>query len=163
MARNHAALTMTAYSRAFVRASAGIDWSRPCLIWLCDYVLDETGVDPAAAWRRAEWTERTAMATMARVGRGHQGDSLVEKALEEAAATCGWAAADVPDGACVGVFQYGDIGLPAVFDGNGSWLVATAAGAVVTKRTPKKIWRLPCAVDVPGGANSPVLDGPGSG
>jgi hypothetical protein len=154
---------MTAFARAFARASAGIDWSRPCLIWLCDYVEDVTGFDPASRWRHYDWNERRARRAMASAGRFHPGDTPVERALCEAARTGGWVEASVPYGATVGVFNGLDgVGLPAIFDGRDGWLLATAKGAVVTRAAPSKMWRLPVADLGPGAADARHDDGAGS-
>lgn len=136
----------TPYAKALARASAGIDWSRPCLIWLCDYVVDVTGFDPADRWRHYDWTERRARRAMAAAGRFHPGSTPVEKALRQAASTGDWIEVDEPEAPCVGVFNdSGGIGLPAIYDGAGRWLLATALGAHVTTQKPTVMWRLPSA------------------
>ena len=136
---------MTAYARAFARAADGITWSYPCLIWVSDYALDLTGNDPAERFRSWVWDERKSMRAMASAGRGMPGTSPVERALHDIAERCEWFEVEEPQGHCVGVYDLGEIGVPAIYDGASRWLVATADGAIVTAHAPKKIWRLPIA------------------
>lgn len=145
------------FANALARASRGIDWSRPCLIWLCDYVVEVTGHDPAARWRHYDWTETRAKRAMASAGRFHSGASPVERALREAAKTGGWVETTAPRGPCVGVFNSETVplGLPAIFDGRDRWLLATADGAVTTKTTPSRMWSLPIAQDTRSAGSRP--------
>lgn len=137
---------MTAFGTAFARASRGLDWSYPCLIWLADYLRDATGNDPAADWRSVNWTERKARRELGSLARRGEGDTLLERALDVIAQRNGWCfAAETKQGAVmVGLFTDGaGVGIPAIFDGRDRWLVAALGNATTTKNTPIRMWEVP--------------------
>lgn len=137
---------MSGFENAFKRASSGLDWSYPCLVWVADYVRDETGRDPAAVWRCIFWTERSARRELVVLSEGGRGGTLVERAVDSVARKLGWEESDSPlqGEAMVGIYtsENGE-GVPAVFDGQKRWLLAGMGDATVTTRTPDRMWVLP--------------------
>lgn len=138
---------MTAFDAAFARASRGLDWSYPCLIWLADYLKAATGRDPAESWRHIGWDETTAKGSLARLAVAGEGDSAVERALDAIARREGWREAEGPEqgAVMVGVFPTMDDpeeGAPAIFDGWRGWLVTYAGCATVLRDLPKRIWEV---------------------
>ena len=136
----------SAIANAMTRASRGLDWSYPCLIWIADYVRDETGADPASGWRHIVWDEATAKASLARLAVHGEGASVVERALDFIAKREGWEQADGPrQGAVmIGVFTAEDgVGVPAIFDGDRRWIVSnTGTGWVSLPNAPPRIWEI---------------------
>lgn len=136
---------MTAFDDAFTRASRGLDWSYPCLIWVADYLSAATGRDPAEGWRHIAWDEPGARASLARLAVHGEGETAVERALDVIAKRDGWMASDGPrQGAVmIGVYRDNEVGVPAIFDGWKGWLVTYLGGATVTRSVPVRIWEIP--------------------
>jgi hypothetical protein len=135
--------TEAAFTRAFERAASGFDWSRPCLIWLSDYVRDVTGKDPAAAWRAGVHNKRSALVALKQAARGGKGDTHCERALVAAGQRLGWRETDAPAAGAVGVFNGTDgTGYPAIADPAGNWLLATESGALVIPDRPRRMWSI---------------------
>lgn len=139
-------LVTNAVANAIARASRGLDWSYPCLIWVADYLLDATGIDYAAEWRAIDWTEAAAKHALARLAAGGSGATAVEKALDTLARAAGWLEADGPrQGAImVGVYTAEDgVGVPAIFDGNRRWIVTNDGRSVsALDAEPVKMWEV---------------------
>jgi hypothetical protein len=140
---------MNPFNEAIVTASRGLDWSRPCLIWVADYLLAETGRDPAADWRREAWREIEAKRALISLASEGHGNSSVSQALDVIARREGWEpATETRQGAImVGVFDGGAIdGVPAIFDGLRGWLVGRMQpGCMVVQALPDRIWEVPRA------------------
>jgi len=138
-------------ANAIARARAGLDWSRPCLIWVFDYVREATGIDYAADWRGIEWTEDRAKHALARLAAGGNGETAVEKAIDNLAREQGFEECDGPrQGAVmIGVYQAEDgIGVPAIFDGESRWIVSnTGKGWSSLSAAPERMWELPHAAN----------------
>lgn len=128
------------------RADRGLDWSYPCLVWIADYLLDATGIDPAAEWREIAWDEATARSLLARLAVPGKGETAVERALCAFAERFGWEAADGPrQGAVmIGVYTAEDgVGVPAIFDGQDRWIVSnTGRGWTSVKADPARMWEV---------------------
>ncbi len=137
---------MTAVERAIARASRGLDWSYPCLVWVGDYLLDATGTDFAADWREIAWDEATARFSLARLSVAGVGGTAVERALDAAARRFAWDEADGPrQGAVmVGVYTADDgIGVPAIFDGQKRWIVSNDGKSVTSlDAEPARMWEV---------------------
>lgn len=141
---------MSAVSAAIARASAGLDWSYPCLLWLADYLRDETGIDYASDWRRQPWTEATAKRALARLAAGGEGATAVERVLDNAARSLDWHEADaqmqgaVMIGVYDGIEPGGEaIGIPAIFDGADRWVFSNdGKGVTVTGLPPRRMWEI---------------------
>lgn len=135
---------MNAFNLALARASHGLTWEYPCLIWLADFIRDETGKDPAAAWRSMGWTERTARRELSLLARGGEGRTAVEMAIDVMAKREGWIEEDAPMQGMVMIGVYtepdGDIGVPAIFDGERRWLVSGTGAATITAKPPERLW-----------------------
>lgn len=140
---------MRAAAKALARARRGVDWSRPCLIWIADFVLDATGIDHATGWRGRTWDEASALAELRRLAGGGRGECDVERAIDAFASNLGWEAAEGPrQGAVmVGVYRgLADNGSPAVFDGADRWIVALLGGGWKSLRAdPDRMWEVPRA------------------
>lgn len=137
---------MDARAAALERAEAGLTWQYPCLIWMADYLRDETGRDPAADWRSIDWTEATAKRELAKLAIAAHGDNAVARALDAIARRDGWIETDVPmQGAImVGVLTIGDEGAPAIFDGQSKWISSvTGRGWTITGHHPERMWEIP--------------------
>ena len=138
-----------AVAHAIARARSGLDWSYPCLIWVADFVRDATGTDYASDWRGVEWTEATAKHALTRLAAGGEGETAVEKAVDNLARAVGWEAADGPrQGAVmIGVYRAEDgIGVPAIFDGESRWIVSnTGKGWRTLSAAPERMWEIPHA------------------
>lgn len=136
-----------AVATAIARARSGLDWSYPCLIWTFDYVREATGVDYAAPWRLARWDEATARAALVRAAAGGKGSTAVEKALDRLAREQCFEERDGPrQGAVmIGVYDAEEdgVGVPAIFDGEGRWIVSnTGKGWSTLAAAPKRMWEL---------------------
>lgn len=148
---------MTAITAAMARASRGLDWSYPCLIWIADYVRDATGKDPAEALRHVVWDQRNAQRHLKRLAKlGTIGDTDVERALDYIARRDGWIEADamMQGATMIGVFDaamaFGPVwqrtGAPAIFDGQNRWLCSTDGASVSSVgMKPKRMWEIPSA------------------
>jgi hypothetical protein len=146
---------MTAITAAMARASRGLDWSYPCLIWIADYVRDATGKDPAEALRHVVWDQRNAQRHLKRLAKlGTIGDTDVERALDYIARRDGWIEADamMQGATMIGVFDaamaFGPVwqrtGAPAIFDGQNRWLCSTDGASVSSVGLrPKRMWEIP--------------------
>lgn len=139
---------MNPFNNAILTASRGLDWSRPCLIWIADYLLAETGRDPAADWRQIEgWEEGRAKRELATLAAAGDGDSRVSRALDVIASREGWEpATENRQGALmVGVYDKAATdGVPAIFDGRNGWLLARMEpGCIIVKDMPDRIWEVP--------------------
>lgn len=138
-----------AVANAIARARSGLDWSYPCLIWVADFVRDATGLDYASDWRGIAWTESSARQALLRLAADGEGETAVEKAIDNLARVAGWEAADGPrQGAVmIGVYTAEDgIGVPAIFDGESRWIVSnTGNGWATLSAAPERIWEIPHA------------------
>jgi len=136
-------------ANAIARARSGLDWSYPCLIWVADFVREATGTDYASDWRGVKWTEATAKHALTRLAAGGEGETAVEKAVDNLARAVGWEAADGPrQGAVmIGVYRAEDgIGVPAIFDGESRWIVSnTGKGWRTLSAAPERMWEIPHA------------------
>lgn len=128
------------------RASGGLDWSYPCLIWIADYLRDATGRDPAAAWRTIRWDEAKARHELGRLAVGGEGATAVERALDAIAKRDGWLVADGPrQGAVmIGCLTSEDgVGVPAIFDGERRWIVSNDGhGWTSVAAKPERMWEI---------------------
>jgi hypothetical protein len=136
---------VTPLQSAMIAAEAGTEWR--CLIWLCDYLLAETGRDPGRAWRHiTRWDERTALREMLRLD--GTGDVLVERSLDAGARLHGWVENDGPRQGAVMVGVYRSLspnGSPAIFDKRSRWILPLFGGGwVSTKDAPDRMWEVPC-------------------
>lgn len=140
---------MTAITAAIARASRGLDWSYPCLIWVADYLSDATGRDPAESWRHVNWNEEAAKHSLARLAAAGEGDTAVERALSVIASREGWEPADGPrQGAVmIGVYTSPDgEGAPAIFDGSRRWIVSiNGTGWTSVEAAPGRMWEVKVA------------------
>ena len=84
-----------------------------------------------------------------RLAAGGEGETAVEKAVDNLARAVGWEAADGPrQGAVmIGVYTAEDgIGVPAIFDGESRWIVSnTGNGWATLSAAPERIWEIPHA------------------
>jgi hypothetical protein len=135
---------MTPFDDAMARAARGLDWSYPCLIWAADYVMAATGNDPAAGWRHLLWDEPTARASLGRLAARGEGNTAVERALDFIARRDGWRETDGPQqgAVMVGVYDDGETGYPAIFDGWRGWLVTFTGAATILREPPKRMWEI---------------------
>lgn len=128
------------------RADRGLDWSYPCLIWIADYLCDATGEDPAAEWRREQWTELSALRSLKLLASGGEGSTDVERAMDAMAHTMGWIEADgqMQGATMVGVYDAkNDIGVPAIFDGQDRWIISNdGLGWLSFAVKPKRMWEV---------------------
>lgn len=128
------------------RVDQGLDWSYPCLIWIADYLLDATGRDPAADWRKIDWSEETARHELGRLAVPGTGCTAVERALDVIANRDGWREADCPmQGAVmIGVYTSSDgIGVPAIFDGQDRWIISNdGKGWASVATRPERMWEV---------------------
>lgn len=136
---------MSPVSNAMAAAYAGLDWSRPCLMWLADYLLEATGKDFAADWRGIAWNERRALRELRRLAISGKGETLVERAMDAMAA--GWEpVSECRQGAVlVGVFnKLARDGSPAIFDGQDRWILGHigGGGVTVTGLFPDRAWEV---------------------
>jgi len=147
---------MSPLSNAIARASRGLDWSYPCLIWIADYVWDVTGVDPAAALRHVEWDQTGAQRHLARLARRGEGETDVERALDYIAKRDGWVEVEcaMQGAAMIGVYdgamQFGPVwrptGFPGIYDGQKRWICSTDGASVSSvDMKPKRMWELKIA------------------
>lgn len=163
---------MTPIEQAMARAERGLDWSRPCLIWIADYLRDVTGQDPAADWRAIRWDEATAKGQLARLAAKGRGVTAVERALDVIARRDGWEPAEGPQQGAVMIGVYnaqplmrsdlpdriagdvagveavreGLIGVPSIFDGQKRWIVSNdGRGWTSIALQPYRMWSVPCA------------------
>lgn len=134
-----------AVAAAIVRARAGLDWSRPCLIWLADYLVDAGYRDIAAGWRQP-WGDDTARRELVLLARRGTGGSRVGAVMDWLAREHGWEAADsARQGAVmVGVFDHlAADGVPAIFDGQDRWVAGLVGGGWSSLRTmPDRAWEV---------------------
>lgn len=141
---------MSALQSAMAAADRGLDWSRPCLIWVADYLAEATGIDPAAAWREVAWDEGSARRHLAMLALGGVGSTAVERAIDGMAKRLGWVEADGPrQGAVmIGVFTSADgVGVPAIFDGGKRWVFSnTGRGWTSTAEMPVRMWEVGGAI-----------------
>lgn len=137
---------MSPVAAAMARASRGLDWSYPCLVWIADYLVDATGRDPAEGWRQTEWDEASAKASLARLAVHGEGETAVERALDFIARRDGWESADGPrQGAVmVGCYTAADgIGVPAIFDGDRRWIISNdGRGWTALSAQPPRMWEI---------------------
>lgn len=147
---------MSPLSNAIARASRGLDWSYPCLIWVADYVRDVTGEDPAAALRHIEWDQQRAQRCLARLAKRGEGGSDVERVLDHIAKRDGWIEAEcaMQGAAMVGVYDgavadgplWRHIGVPAIYDGQKRWICSNDGATVSSvEMKPLRTWELPRA------------------
>ena len=131
---------------ALARASGGLTWEYPCLIWIADYLRDATGRDPAAAWRAINWNEATARHELGRLAVAGEGRTAVERALDAIAKRDGWQAVDGPrqGSVMIGCYRSEDgIGIPAIFDGHRRWIVSNdGQGWASHSATPETMWEV---------------------
>lgn len=124
----------------------GIDWGYPCLLWVADYLLDETGRDFAEAFRAVEWNERRAMRQLLALAMQGHGECLVERALDAAARWNGWEEADGPRQGAVMIGVYRRVsanGTAAIFDGESRWIAGVLGGGVITSGAlPERMWEV---------------------
>lgn len=137
-------MSTNAFNLAISRASSGLTWQYPCLIWIADYVRDETGKDWAKRWRGMEWSEASARANLGRLAvRGH-GDTAVERVMDKFATDAEWEEVDGPrqGAAMIGVYDGPDeVGIPAIFDGERRWVYSNdGKGITSTANPPKRMW-----------------------
>lgn len=139
----------TPVANAIARARSGLDWSYPCLIWVADFVRDATGTDYASDWRGVEWTEASAKHALARLAAGGEGETAVEKAIDNLARAASWQEADGPRQGAVMIGVYlGEegIGVPAIFDGENRWIISnTGKGWTTLNTQPMRMWEIPHA------------------
>lgn len=133
------------FDEAMARASRGLDWSYPCLIWVADYLLGETGTDFAADWRGIAFDEPQAKRELAQLAIAGEGGSAVERALSCLAKRFGWRErGGAQQGAVmIGVFtDPAGEGYPAIFDGWKGWLVGFMGDATVLRVPPSRMWEI---------------------
>lgn len=137
-------MNMNAFNIALSRASSGLTWGYPCLIWIADYVRDETGKDWAKRWRGIEWDEQSARHHLARLAVRGEGGTAVERTMDGFAKDAQW---EEVDGArqgmpMIGVYDGPDgVGVPAIFDGSRRWVYSNdGAGLRSTPNPPKRMW-----------------------
>lgn len=136
---------MSALAAAMARADRGLAWDYPCLVWVADYLRDATGRDPAAEWRAIEWSQDVALTELQKIAAHGVGDTDVERALDAIGRREGWVEATEPhQGAVmVGVFEAGEIGVPAIFDGGRRWIVSNdGKGWRSMLVAPKRMWEI---------------------
>lgn len=137
---------MTALDLAVRSAMDGLGWERPCLVWVADYLRDETGRDFAAEWRGVGWTEPRSRRELARLALGGSGHTQVERAMDAMARRHGWPPVhENRQGAVmVGVFNTAaPNGSPAIFDGEGRWILGVMGGGLVTTGLmPDRAWEI---------------------
>lgn len=127
------------------RAARGLDWSYPCLIWVADYLRDETGEDFAADWRGIAFDEPQAKRELARLAIAGEGGAAVDRALSGLAKRFGWIERDGARQGAVMIGVYTDPngeGYPAIFDGWKGWLVAFLGDATVLPKQPDRMWEI---------------------
>lgn len=136
----------SALSNAVARARLGLDWSRPCLIWLADYLVDEGYHDIGAEWRGITWGDVRSRRELLLLARCGQGDSPVGCVMDWLAREHGWEpASDRRQGAVmVGVYDYlAADGVPAIFDGRDRWITGQVGGGVTSLgQMPDKAWEV---------------------
>jgi hypothetical protein len=137
---------VTAREKAIAAALAGIDWRYPCLLWIADYLLDETGIDHAGALRTIEWNERRVMRQLRALAVQGQGECLVERAIDAFARHLGWEEAGECRQGAVMIGVYRDLapnGSPAIFDGESRWICAALGGGMISAtRLPHRVWEV---------------------
>lgn len=137
-------MNVDAFNLAISRASSGLTWGYPCLIWIADYVRDETGTDWAKRWRSIEWDEASARHYLARLAIRGSGDTAVERTMDGFAKDAEWDEADGPrqGSAMIGVYDGPEgVGIPAIFDGARRWVYSNdGRGITSTAQAPKRMW-----------------------
>lgn len=140
---------MNPVARAILRARAGLDWSRPCLIWLADYLVDEGYRDIAAGWRGIEWGDMRSRRELVILARRGTGNSPVGCVMDWLAAQHGWEPADSARQGAVMVGVYDSLaadGVPAIFDGQDRWIAGLMGGGFSSIRTmPNRAWEVSVA------------------
>ena len=147
---------MSHITAAIARASRGLDWSYPCLIWIADYVRDVTGNDPAAALRHIAWDQQRAQRHLARLAKRGEGQTDVERVLDYIAKRDGWVEAEcaMQGAAMIGVYDgavadgplWRPTGAPAIYDGQKRWICSTDGASVSSvELKPRRMWELPRA------------------
>ena len=133
-------------ANAIARARAGLDWSRPCLIWLADYLVDEGHPDIAAEWRGIGWGEVRSRRELVLLARRGAGNSPVGCVMDWLARKHRWEPADsARQGAVmVGVLDgLAADGVPAIFDGQDRWIAGIGGGGWSSIRTmPDRAWEV---------------------
>lgn len=137
---------MNAREAAVHTALEGLTWERPCLIWLADYLLAETGHDYAAEWRGIRWSERTAMRALKGLAVAGRGERLVERAMDAMARAQGWPEADGNRQGAVMIGVYRGLardGVPAIFDGASRWIAGHIGGGLASLGMfPDRAWEV---------------------
>jgi len=137
---------MTALDDAVRRTIEGLSWERPCLVWVADYLRDETGRDFAAEWRGVGWTEPRSRRELARLALGGNGKTQVERAIDAMARRHGWPQVqENRQGAIlIGVFNgAAPNGSPAIFDGESRWILGIMGGGMATTGAmPDRAWEI---------------------
>lgn len=135
-----------AISQAIARARAGLDWSRPCLIWLADYLVDAGHRDIAADWRGIGWGEVRSRRELVLLARRGTGGSPVGCVMDWLAREHGWDAADSARQGSVMVGVYDQLaadGVPAIFDGQDRWIAGLVGGGWSSLRAmPDRAWEV---------------------
>jgi len=137
---------MNPVANAIARARTGLDWSRPCLIWLADYLVDAGYQDIAANWRGIRWGDVRSRRELVLLARRGSGGSPVGCVMDWLAREHGWEAADsARQGAVmVGVFDHlAADGVPAIFDGQDRWIAGLVGGGWSSLRAmPDRAWEV---------------------
>lgn len=140
---------MPPVANAIARAQPGLDWSRPCLIWLADYLVDVGHHDIAADWRGIAWGDVRSRRELVLLARRGQGGSPVGCVMDWLAREHGWEPTDASrQGAVmVGVFDHlAADGVPAIFDGQDRWVAGRVSGGISSIRfMPDRAWEVSIA------------------
>lgn len=140
---------MKAVANAIARARSGLDWSRPCLIWLADYLVDAGYHDVAADWRGIEWGEVRSRRELVLLARRGEGVSPVGCVMDWLAREHGWEPADSARQGAVMVGVYDRLaadGVPTIFDGQDRWIAGQVGGGVTSLRAmPDRAWEVTVA------------------
>ena len=138
-------------ARAILRARSGLDWSKPCLIWLADYLIDEGYPDIADQWRGIEWSETRSRRELVILARRGTGSSPVGCVMDWLAREHGWDAADSARQGAVMVGVYDRMaadGVPAIFDGQDRWIAGLVGGGCSSIRAmPDRAWEVRVGTD----------------
>lgn len=137
---------MNAREAAVHTALQGLTWERPCLIWLADYLVAETGRDYAADWRGIRWTERTAIRALKGLAVQGRGERLVERVIDAMARLHGWPEADSNRQGAVMIGVYRGLardGVPAIYDGEARWIAGhIGSGLASLGEFPDRAWEV---------------------
>lgn len=135
-----------AFNVALRAAASRLDWSRPCLVWLADFVLAETGTDISGKWKDCVWDRPTALRALAELAETGVGATEVERAMDTLAKRHGWQRRESAQQGAVMVGVFTDpstgFGFPAIFDGWRGWLVAYFGNATIVRDTPVTFWEI---------------------